>query len=61
MRIKTTLLLLLLLAVVAPIQTAFAAPRADVQDDQVTFDFPNTATFSATIKSDSNITSITLE
>ena len=61
MRIKTTLLLLLLLAVVAPIQTAFAAPRADVQDDQVTFDFPNTATFSATIKSDSNIISITLE
>ena len=55
MRIKTTLLLLLLLAVVAPIQTAFAAPRADVQDDQVTFDFPNTATFSATIKSDSAV------
>ena len=44
-----------------PAQSAFAAPRADVTDDQVTFSFPNTATFSATLSADANITSVTLE
>jgi hypothetical protein len=32
-----------------------------VTDDQVKFDFPNTATFSATLGADSNISSVTLE
>jgi hypothetical protein len=44
-----------------PSQAALAAPRADVTSNQVTFDFPNTATFSATITADSDIASITLE
>ena len=60
MRVKITTMLLLLLAVI-PMQSAFAAPRVDVQDDKVTFDFPNTATFSATLSSTAAITSITLE
>ena len=42
-------------------QTAFAAPRADVTNDKVTFSFPETATFSATLTSTANITSVTLE
>jgi hypothetical protein len=61
MRIKILPLLLLLSILLAPAQTVFAAPRADVTDNQVTFDFPNTATFSATISADSDIASITLE
>ncbi|CAG0994654.1 hypothetical protein ANAEL_02512 [Anaerolineales bacterium] len=44
-----------------PAQTAFAAPRANVTNNQVVFDFPNTATFSATINADSDIALITLE
>ncbi|MBK9207250.1 MAG: hypothetical protein IPL71_02635 [Anaerolineales bacterium] len=46
---------------VFPAQPVFAAPRADVTEDQVTFDFPNTATFSATLEASSSITSVTLE
>ncbi|MCC7117508.1 MAG: hypothetical protein IT310_03195 [Anaerolineales bacterium] len=42
-------------------QAANAAPRADVQADSVAFDFPNTATFSATLQADTDITSVTLE
>ena len=61
MRTKLIPLLLLFAMLLMPAQTAFAAPRADVTDDQVTFDFPNTATFSATLSADSNITSVTLE
>lgn len=38
-----------------------AAPHADVSNEQVTFDFPNTATFSATLQSTSPIISIELE
>jgi hypothetical protein len=61
MRTKMIPLLLLIAILFTPAQAAFAAPRADVTDDQVTFDFPNTATFSATISADSDIASITLE
>jgi len=61
MRTKMIPLLLLIAILFTPAQTAFAAPRADVTNDQVTFDFPNTATFSATISADSDIASITLE
>lgn len=60
MRVKITTLLLLLLAFM-PMQSAWAAPRADVRNDKVVFDFPNTATFSATLSSNAAITSITLE
>jgi len=48
-----------------PAQSVFALPfraaSADVTNDQVAFDFPNTATFSATLTADSDITSVTLE
>jgi len=53
--------LLLLIALLLPAQTALAAPRANVTHDQVTFDFPNTATFSATLNANVDIVSITLE
>jgi hypothetical protein len=43
------------------VSTASAAPLADVTKDQPTIDFPNTITFHASIKSDSNITSVILE
>ncbi len=58
-RITKTFLLFMLLT--APFQTVFAAPFADVRDDKVTFSFPETATFSATLTSTANITSVTLE
>jgi hypothetical protein len=61
MRMKLTVLLLLFGMLVMPAHSAFAAPHADVADDQVRFDFPNTATFSATLNADSNINSVTLE
>jgi hypothetical protein len=47
--------------IIAPMQSAFAAQRVDVTNDQVKFDFPNTATFSAILTSTTNITSVTLE
>jgi hypothetical protein len=53
--------LLVVAVLITPAQSAFALPRADVTDDRVAFDFPNTATFSATLTADSDITSVTLE
>ena len=61
MRKKWLLLLLVFSILLAPAQTAFAAPRAAVTNDQVVFDFPNTAKFTATLTADSDITSVTLE
>lgn len=61
MRTKLIPFLLVIGALLIPVQPAFAAPRADVANDQVTFAFPNTATFSATLSANSNITSVTLE
>jgi len=40
---------------------AFAAPSADVTNDKPTLEFPNTITFSATITSSNDITSVVLE
>ena len=60
MHLRKILSVLLLLAVV-PVQSVFAAAGAEVQDDAVVFDFPNTATFSATLKSAAAITAVTLE
>lgn len=40
---------------------ATAAPPADVTDNEVVFDFPNTATFRARITSDAEIQSVVLE
>ena len=61
MRAKITKIFLLFEMIIAPMQTAFAAPQTDVQDNKVTFSFPETATFSATLTSTVNITSVTLE
>ncbi len=61
MRAKITKIFLLIGMIVVPMQTALAAPHADVRDDKVTFSFPETATFSATLTSNSNITSVILE
>jgi len=65
MRTRLTIFLLLFGIFVTPAQSVFAVyprnVRADVANDQVTFSFPNTATFSATLSANSNITSVTLE
>ena len=39
----------------------YAAPQADAQADTATLDFPNTATFSATLSASAEITAVTLE
>lgn len=61
MRTKFIPLLTLICLFLLPVQAVSAAPRADVQDDRVTFAFPETATFSATLSSTATITSVTLE
>ena len=61
MRTKLIILFLLLGLLLAPAPSVLALPRADVTNDQVTFSFPNTAAFSATLNADANITSVTLE
>jgi hypothetical protein len=53
-----TLLLSLNLRAVPP---AFAAPLADVTNNQIRLNFPESATFSATLSSDSEIQSVVLE
>jgi hypothetical protein len=61
MRTKLTTYLLLFGLLIMPSQSAFATPHAEVTDNKVTFSFPNTATFSATLSADAIITSVTLE
>jgi len=61
MRAKLTIYFLVFGMFSAPMQNAFAAAQADVKDDKVTFSFPETATFSATLTAASDITSVTLE
>ena len=61
MRAKLTLFFLLLGLFTMPVQNAFAAPYADVTNNKVTFSFPETATFSAALSADANITSVILE
>jgi hypothetical protein len=61
MRVMITKIFLLTGMIVAPMQTVLAAPHVDVSDDKVTFSYPETATFSATLSADSNITSVVLE
>lgn len=58
---KIIKIFLLLGLTTAPLQTVFALPHTDVKADKVTFSFPETATFSATLTSNVNITSLTLE
>jgi hypothetical protein len=61
MRVDIIRLLVLAGFLLAPFQRVSAAPYADVQNNQVTFAFPESATFSATLKSTSEITSVVLE
>src|SRR6185369_2202188 len=61
MRVLTIRFLGLISLMLFPIQQVSAAPRPDVQHDQVTFAFPNTATFSATLISTAEINSVVLE
>ncbi len=61
MRTKIISFFLLFGLLVTPAQPAFAAAHTNVTDDQVTFSFPETATFSATLNAESNIISVTLE
>lgn len=61
MRMRAIALLILSSLFFVSVQDVSAAPRADVQNDRVTFAFPETATFSADISSGSAITSIILE
>jgi hypothetical protein len=61
MQLRVTVLLSFLLAALFPAHAALAAPPVDVRNDQVVFSFPETATFSATLSSSSEITSIVLE
>ena len=57
---KTILALFLSLSLFAA-STAFAPPPTTVTDNEVVFDFPETATFSATITGTSEIRSVVLE
>ncbi|MFZ5878270.1 MAG: peptidase MA family metallohydrolase [Chloroflexota bacterium] len=62
MRYRSFYLLLALFALMLlPMRAAWAAPVADVTDDTVRLDFPNTITFSARLQSSATITSVTLE
>lgn len=61
MRVKLFTILSLFSLLFIPLQTAFAAPHADVKDDKVSLSFPETATFSATLSSNAAITSVVLE
>lgn len=60
MRIKILSLLLATVSLLLP-TSAFASSPADVTNDRVTFDFPISATFSATITANAEIRSIVLE
>ncbi len=61
MKIKATPNFLLLLLLLFQHSHVSAASRADVTNDKVTFAFPETATFSATLTSSADIASVTLE
>ncbi|NWF63830.1 MAG: hypothetical protein HXY38_05935 [Chloroflexi bacterium] len=54
------LITLICLSLFAP-RRVHAAPHADVEADSAILDFPNTVTFSATLKSSAEIVSVTLE
>lgn len=60
MREKLILFLILTAAMLAPMKV-HAAPQADVEADSASLDFPNTVTFSATLKSKAEIVFVTLE
>ena len=59
-RFVFALILLIGLLCMPPLRVD-AAPHSDVEADTVTFEFPNTATFSASLTSAAPIVSVTLE
>ncbi len=61
MRIKFLPLLALVILILSPTQMAAAAPLADVANDKVVLNFPETATFSAQLTASATINSVTLE
>jgi len=61
MRRIQILLALILSLNLFTVPTAFAAPQADVANDQPVIQFPNTITFQAKITASANITSVVLE
>ncbi|MBI5351103.1 MAG: hypothetical protein HZB50_00530 [Chloroflexi bacterium] len=61
MRTKLAIFIMVIALIVAPDRSVLADSPANVTDDQVTFSFPDTATFSATLTADANITSVVLE
>ncbi len=61
MLVRISTLLLLFGTILMPVQAVSAAPHAQAREDRVTFSFPETATFSATLSSAAKITSIVLE
>lgn len=62
MRFRLTLFVFLLLGLlISPPLHVNAAPHADISEDRATLEFPNTATFSATLKADAAIVSVILE
>src|SRR5574341_768612 len=61
-RRRIPILLALMLSVnLFAVPSAFAAPLADVMNNQITLNFPDGAPFSATISSDAEIQSVVLE
>jgi len=61
MHLSRTLFLLLVIFMLTAPQKVSATPLADVTNDQPVFNFPDSLTFQATIKSDVQINSIILE
>jgi hypothetical protein len=60
LRWEIPILLALILSLFS-VPAAFAAPMGDVKEDQIEINFPESATFSATLSSDSEIQSVVLE
>ena len=56
-----TLLAVILSLKLLVVSPAFAAPPAEVKNNQITMNFPETVTFSASLSSDSDIQSVVLE
>jgi hypothetical protein len=61
MRLKITSIIALFILMAGPSYAVSAASLADVTEDKVTLNFPETATFSAQLSASATITSVTLE
>lgn len=61
MQTRVMIFFLLFGLIAAPVHSALADQQADVAGNKVTFSFPETATFSASLSAVANITSVVLE